>query len=292
MKQILAALLIGFMITGGSNLFAQSKTQTSNELDAIADKILQANDEHRKSQYIATARLDQLEITLNKNKSASEKLKQDLRKLKSRLQEAQGTGTESVTVGRTEVSTERFREFGKHKIDELRELEQENSTSSKIAQDCKNAILDFKKAHSEALTNAKEFKATMEGYRRTLSRQLVQLQFAKSKLDSQFEFARKNKTNKFSISYEKKIEAGEFEDEDLAAVTRPHADATPLPRSTAKQPGEVRRLEDLVQSQQQMIEELRSRLSNLESSKTEFDEEFAIEPQPAVEKDQPLLILK
>ncbi len=98
----------------------------------------------------------------------------------------------------------------------------------------------------------------------------------------EFEFARKKRTKKFLISFKEEMPVGETGDREEYA--------------SAAAPGEVQRLEELVQSQQQLIDDLRGRLSSLENSQSEFDDEFAIEEQSAiVEKpleDKPLLILQ
>ena len=189
MKQILATLFVGFMIAGGSNLFAQSKPQTVVELDAIADKILQSSDEHRKALYTSIHRLERLENGLEQTRSNSGQLKKDLKILSELMLKAQETG--SVVVEGKEISTDRLRAWAKDKTDAFKVADQKISSSTKIVQDCKNAISEFEKAQTEAVKMAKEFKATMESYRRKLSLQLVQLQFTKSKLDSQFKFAHK-----------------------------------------------------------------------------------------------------
>ena len=98
----------------------------------------------------------------------------------------------------------------------------------------------------------------------------------------EFEFARKKQTKKLLISFKEEMPVDETGDgEEYAA---------------AATPGEVQRLEELVQSQQQLIDDLRGRLSSLENSQSEFDDEFAIEEQSSIGErtleDQPLLILQ
>ena len=110
----------------------------------------------------------------------------------------------------------------------------------------------------------------------------------------EFEFARKKKSQKVMISFEKEVdmdETGSFV--KFGTKASPDANASPLPRSASNQgTSKVRRLEELVESQQQTIDDLRGRLSLLETSQSEFEKEFAIEVPTTVEDDKPLLILK
>ena len=110
----------------------------------------------------------------------------------------------------------------------------------------------------------------------------------------EFEFARKKKTQKFMISFEKEIDmdkSGSFVKFGINAS--PDANASPMPGAGAnKRTTEMRRLEKLVESQQQTISDLRGRLSVLETTQSEFEKEFAIEVPTVNDDDEPLLILK
>lgn len=184
MKQVLIAVFLILMIANGASLLAQTRPSTPNEIDAIANEILQSSDEHRKAQTTATYWLDRYEKSLTEESQRGEKLKKDLERIKELLS-SQNSGVVRTSNGH-EVSVKMLDALAKQTMTKLKKLNSRSLNTKDIANDCRKAISDYESAEAEAIETAKEFKAASASFRQ----KLAMLQYAKSKFDSQFKLAR------------------------------------------------------------------------------------------------------